>query len=42
MNKNWPNDPRIGCFKHFDVVGDLVGACMVESNLIEELEGEIK
>lgn len=36
MNKNWSDDPRI-CFKHFDVVGDLVVACMAESNLIKEL-----
>ncbi len=46
MNKNWSNDPRIRRFKHFDVVVDLVGACMIESNLIKELdskfEGEIE
>jgi hypothetical protein len=38
VNKNWYDDPRIRCFKHFDVVGDLVGACMAKSNLIKELD----
>ncbi len=42
MNKNWPNDQRIKCFKHFDVVDDLVGACMTKSNLIKELDVEFK
>lgn len=34
VNKNLPNNPRVGCFKP----SDLVGACKVESNLIKELE----
>jgi len=40
--QNWPNDPRIECFKHFDVLGDLVGACMTKSNLVEELDAKFK
>jgi hypothetical protein len=46
VNKNWHNDPRIGCFKHFYVIGDLVGVCMAKSNLVKKLdakfEGEIE
>jgi hypothetical protein len=42
VKKNWSNDPRIRCFKHFDVVGDLVSAWMTQSNLIKELDEEFE
>jgi hypothetical protein len=37
VNKNWLDNPRVRCFKPFD----LVGACKVELDLINELEAEL-
>ncbi len=37
-NNNQHDDPRVGCFKPFD----LVGACKVELNLTKELEAKFE
>jgi hypothetical protein len=38
VNKNWPIDPRVGCFKPFN----LVGACKVKSDLTKELDAKFE
>jgi hypothetical protein len=39
VNKNWPNDPRIGCKSPFNLVKFLEKDVNLEENL-EEFEGE--